>query len=134
MCIRDSPILQAYVIRHSRVLLQCARADCAWKLAKGLYIVPLLFAYSPLITGDFAEMMRVFCFALFGIYAIVAGLEGYLEHPLHPVVRLLMFPIGLLMLWPHGQVLLDSAGLVIFIAAFVWSSRRGRRLSTPAAA
>ena len=98
----------------------------AWKLAKGLYIVPLLFAYSPLITGDFTEMMRVFCFALFGIYAIIAGLEGYLEHKLHPVVRLLMFPIGALMLWPHGQILLDGAGLVIFVAALVWSARCGR--------
>jgi len=98
----------------------------AWKLAKGLYIVPLLFAYSPLITGDFTEMIRVFCFALFGIYAIVAGLEGYLEHKLHLVVRLLMFPIGALMLWPHGQILLDGAGLVIFLAVLVWSARRGR--------
>lgn len=98
----------------------------AWKLAKGLYIVPLLFAYSPLITGDFTEMIRVFCFALFGIYAIVAGLEGYLEHKLHPVVRLLMFPIGALMLWPHGQILLDGAGVVIFLAILIWSARRGR--------
>ncbi len=98
----------------------------AWKLAKGLYIVPLLFAYSPLITGDFTEVIRVFCFALFGIYAIIAGLEGYLEHPLNPVVRLVMFPIGALMLWPHGQVMLDAAGLVIFVLVFIWSSRQGR--------
>ncbi len=104
----------------------------AWKLAKGLYIVPLLFAYSPLITGDFDQMLQVFCFALFGIYAIVAGLEGYLEHPLNPLVRLLMFPIGVLMLWPHGQIALDVTGLVIFIIAFVWSSRQGRRMSMPA--
>ncbi len=98
----------------------------AWKLAKGLYIVPLLFAYSPLITGDFTEMIRVFCFALFGIYAIIAGLEGYLEHQLPPLVRLVMFLIGALMLWPHGQILLDGAGLVIFVAVLVWSARRGR--------
>lgn len=104
----------------------------AWKLAKGLYIVPLLFAYSPLITGDFNEMVRVFCFALFGIYAIIAGLEGYLEHKLHPVVRLLMFPLGGLMLWPHGQILLDGSGLVIFLFVLVWSSRRGRALSVSA--
>jgi len=98
----------------------------AWKLAKGLYIVPLLFAYSPLITGDFTEMIRVFCFALFGLYAIIAGLEGYLEHKLHPALRLLMFPIGALMLWPHGQVLLDGACVVIFVAVLIWSARRGR--------
>ncbi|WP_336366834.1 TRAP transporter permease [Marinobacter sp. C2H3] len=102
----------------------------AWKLAKGLYIVPLLFAYSPLITGDIPEMLRVFFFALFGIYAIVAGLEGYLEHPLNPLFRLLSLAVGLLMLWPHGQVLFDSAGLVLFILLFLWSSRQGRQSPT----
>ncbi|MBW7470256.1 TRAP transporter permease [Marinobacter sp. M216] len=106
----------------------------AWKLAKGLYIVPLLFAYSPLITGEFDQMLQVFCFALFGVYAIVAGLEGYLEHPLNPLVRLLMFPIGVLMLWPHGQIMLDVAGLLIFIVAFAWSSRQGSRVANPATA
>lgn len=102
----------------------------AWKLAKGLYIVPLLFAYSPLITGDIPEMLRVFFFALFGIYAIVAGLEGYLEHPLNPLFRLLSLAVGLLMLWPHGQVLFDSAGLVLFVLLFLWSSRQGRQSPT----
>ncbi|WP_348701559.1 TRAP transporter permease [uncultured Marinobacter sp.] len=106
----------------------------AWKLAKGLYIVPLLFAYSPLITGDLTEMLRVFCFALFGIYAIIAGLEGYLEHPLTPLVRLAMFPVGALMLWPHGQLLFDAAGLVVFVLLFIWSSRQGRAGSPGAAA
>jgi len=100
----------------------------AWKLAKGLYIVPLLFAYSPLITGDFTEMIQVFCFALFGIYAIIAGLEGYLEHKLNLLVRVLMFPVGALMLWPHGNLLLDGAGLVIFLFVLIWSSRCGKRL------
>ncbi|MBK1850030.1 TRAP transporter permease [Marinobacter sp. 1-4A] len=95
----------------------------AWKLAKGLYIVPLLFAYSPLITGDFTEMIQVFCFGLFGIYAIIAGLEGYLEHKLNLLVRVLMFPLGALMLWPHGQILVDGAGLIVFLAVLVWSSR-----------
>lgn len=102
----------------------------AWKLAKGLYIVPLLFAYSPLITGDFTEMIRVFCFALFGMYAIIAGLEGYLEHKLNLLVRLLMFPLGALMLWPHGHILLDGAGLVMFLGVLVWSSRCEKRLSS----
>ncbi|MCK0164515.1 TRAP transporter permease [Marinobacter sp. S6332] len=95
----------------------------AWKLAKGLYIVPLLFAYSPLITGDFTEMIQVFCFGLFGIYAIIAGLEGYLEHKLNLLVRVLMFPLGALMLWPHGQILVDGAGLIVFLTVLVWSSR-----------
>ncbi|WP_235937562.1 TRAP transporter permease [Marinobacter caseinilyticus] len=98
----------------------------AWKIAKGLYIVPLLFAYSPLISGDFSEMLRVFVFGLFGVYAIIAGLEGFLEHRLAWWLRLLMFPVGALMLWPHGTLWLDLAGLAIFILLLAWSSKQGR--------
>ncbi|MBZ9559184.1 MULTISPECIES: TRAP transporter permease [unclassified Modicisalibacter] len=98
----------------------------AWKIAKGLYIVPLLFVWSPLITGTPEEMLQVFVLALFGIYAIIAGLEGYLEHELSWWLRLLMFPIGALMLWPHGMLAVDLVGVAIFVAVLVWSARRGR--------
>ena len=37
----------------------------AWKLAKGLYIVPVLFAYSPLLSGNWAQAFMVFGFAVF---------------------------------------------------------------------
>lgn len=98
----------------------------AWKIAKGLYIVPLLFVWSPLITGTPLEMLTVFVFALFGIYAIIAGLEGYLEHELPWWLRLLMFPVGALMLWPHGMLAVDLAGVAIFVAVLLWSARQGR--------
>lgn len=99
----------------------------AWKIAKGLYIVPLLFAWSPLISGDIGEMLTVFVFALFGIYAIVAGMEGYLEHELPWWLRLAMFPLGALMLWPHGQLTYDIAGLAIFLGVLTYSVRQSGR-------
>ncbi|MCE8024534.1 TRAP transporter permease [Billgrantia aerodenitrificans] len=102
----------------------------AWKIAKGLYIIPLLFVWSPLITGSPAEMLTVFAFALFGIYAIIAGLEGFLEHELPWWLRLAMFPMGALMLWPHGQLALDFLGLVLFLATLAWSARAGRTSAT----
>ncbi|QFU03118.1 Sialic acid TRAP transporter permease protein SiaT [Halomonas sp. THAF5a] len=105
----------------------------AWKIAKGLYIIPLLFVWSPLITGSALDMVTVFVFAAFGIYAIIAGLEGYLEHELPWWLRLGMFPIGALMLWPHGHLTLDLLGLVIFMAVLLWSYRLGRH-SAPALA
>lgn len=103
----------------------------AWKIAKGLYIVPLLFVWSPLITGTLLEMGTVFVFALFGVYAIIAGLEGHLEHELPWWLRLAMFPIGALMLWPHEMLSVDLAGVAIFFAVLVWSVRR-RRVLQPA--
>ena len=54
----------------------------AWKTAKGLYIVPLMFAYTPLISGSWHEVLQIGAFALFGIYALNAMIQQYAEGPL----------------------------------------------------
>ena len=51
----------------------------AWKIAKGLYIVPLMFAYTPLIGAEWPELIRLAVFALFGIYASNCLLQRYSE-------------------------------------------------------
>ena len=61
----------------------------AWKLAKGLYIVPLLMAYTPLIGGDSETLLRLSFFAIFGMYALVGAMEGYLEDKLSLLTRLI---------------------------------------------
>jgi len=43
----------------------------SWKLAKGLYLVPLLFAYSPLITGTWPQRIEEFVLAALGLYALI---------------------------------------------------------------
>ena len=53
----------------------------SWKAAKGLYVVPLLFAYTPLVNGTFIEMCHIGFFALFGIYAINAIIARFSEGP-----------------------------------------------------
>lgn len=54
----------------------------AWKVAKGLYIVPLIFAYTPLIGGDFLMVLQIGIFSLFGIYAVNCLVQRYAEGPL----------------------------------------------------
>ncbi|EXJ12821.1 MULTISPECIES: TRAP transporter permease [Nitrincola] len=93
----------------------------AWKISKGLYIIPVLFAYTSFIGGSNIEILKIFFFALFGVYALVAAMEGYLEHPLNLFLRAVLAVIGLSMLWPHGMLLVDVAGLIAFIAMFAWS-------------
>ena len=95
----------------------------AWKLAKGLYIVPLLLAYTNFIGGEAPDVLRIFVFALFGLYAFVGFMEGYLEGPLNIALRVLSGVAALLMLWPHHNILIDSAGLVLFIGLFIYSRK-----------
>ena len=54
----------------------------SWKIAKGLYIVPLLFAFTPLIGGDWISVLQIAVFSLFGIYALNALIQRYAEGPL----------------------------------------------------
>ncbi len=68
----------------------------AWKIAKGLYIVPLIFAYTPLIGGDFLTVARIGIFSLFGIYAFNVLLQRYSEGPLS--------------LWMYPMLLIGAAG------------------------
>ena len=51
----------------------------AWKVAKGLYIVPLMFAYTPMIGAPLPDLLRLGGFALFGIYAFSSILQRYSE-------------------------------------------------------
>ncbi|SBS32424.1 DctM-like transporters [Marinomonas spartinae] len=104
----------------------------AWKLAKGLYIVPLLMAYTPLIGGDTETLIRLTIFAIFGMYALVAAMEGYLEDRLSIPTRVLALIASILMLWPHFSLWLQLIGLVIFLALFVMGNKTYAKNNAPA--
>lgn len=65
----------------------------SWKIAKGLYIVPLMFAYTPLISGEWYEVLQIGFFGLFGIYATNALIQFYSEGPLN-VLTVPMLIVG----------------------------------------
>ena len=95
----------------------------AWKLAKGLYIVPLLMAFSPLMTGSTTEAALVFAAGLVGIYAAAGMLQGHLEGPLTPITWAATALAALCLLWPHNLPVLWGVGVVLLTIA-VWHSRR----------
>jgi TRAP transporter 4TM/12TM fusion protein len=98
----------------------------AWKLAKGLYIVPLLFAYTPFLVGDFWQSIAIFVFGTIGIYCLSGAWAGYLEGPLPLWVRPILAGIGALLLWPN-DLYWNIGGLVIFAAFMALSVRAERR-------
>ena len=105
----------------------------AWKLAKGLYIIPLLFAYTPFLVGDFWESLAIFCFGTIGIYCLSGAWAGYLEGPLPIWVRPILAGIGLLLLWPNS-LFWNVGGLAIFALFMVLSIRAERRAARRRAA
>ncbi len=94
----------------------------AWKIAKGLYIVPLMFAYTPLISGSWPEIIQVGFFALFGIYAINCLVQNYAEGPL----KIWHYPLLLLGMvgafWPLYWIAnIVGAALIVFV--FITTNR-----------
>ncbi len=98
----------------------------SWKLAKGLYVIPLLFAYTPFIGGSWADDFTIFFFAFFGLYAFAAGLEGFMEARLGLIARLLSIACAVALLWPAPWYV-HAVGLVVLVGLFLQSFRTSRR-------
>jgi TRAP-type uncharacterized transport system fused permease subunit len=100
----------------------------AWKIAKGLYIVPLLFAYTPFLAGNFWLSLWIFAFGSVGIYCLTAAISGWMEAPLSVLERLLLGITGTALLWPTGPTV-NVPGFACFLALFAFNLWRGRRRS-----
>jgi len=98
----------------------------SWKISKGLYIVPLLFAYTPLITGNYLEALQAAFFALFGMYATNALVQRYAEGPLKWWAYIGFAVGGFAAYWP-GSIFIDLAGAAIVILTAVATSRVSKK-------
>jgi len=72
----------------------------AWRIAKGLYVIPLLFAYTPFLSGDWAAAIEIFIFGTTGIYSLSAAYEGHGEAPVALAWRPVLAALGIALLWP----------------------------------
>ena len=98
----------------------------SWKIAKCLYIVPLMFVYTPLISGSWLEQSTVGFFALFGLYAFNALVQRYSEGPLNIFHMLALVVGGALSFWPLN-LMANLAGAAIIVWVVVQTRTRGQR-------
>lgn len=99
----------------------------AWKFAKGLYLIPVVMAFYPLIGGNALELFQISLFTLASLYCLAASLNSYLEGPIKLPVRILITFIGLYMIWPSSLLLLKLLALII-LAILIYISRRDQKL------
>jgi len=104
----------------------------SWKIAKALYIIPLLFAYSPFIGGSTLEVLQIFFFSLIGLYCVSALFQGHLENTLNWPMRIAIGAAGLFLLWPLN-IWFNLTALAAFAAIFVINIRQ-QASDTPATA
>ncbi len=103
-----------------------ATGVASWKLAKGLYIVPLLFAYTPILGGDWGQALLISAVAFVGIYGLAAGLQGCLEYPIAIWQRAVLVVAGALCIWPLGGWI-QAGAIAVIIALLTINIALGRR-------
>ena len=94
-----------------------------WKLAKGLYLVPLLFVYTPLISGNWAQRLEVFLWASLGLYALCGLLQWHAERALNAMTALLLVLSAVLLLWIPFGLWMHGAGAALLAGIVVWQRR-----------
>ena len=81
----------------------------AWKLAKGIYIIPLLFAYTPILfEGPVYEVIWIAVSATIGLFGFVVTWEGFYLKPIAAWKRLITCFSALLLLFP--RIVTDVVG------------------------
>ena len=102
----------------------------SWKIAKGLYIVPLMFAYTPLISGEFLEVAQIGFFGLFGIYAINVLIQNFSEGPLGLVEYPAIVAGAVLAFWPL-EILANLGGAALILFVMFRTKAKTRALRKP---
>lgn len=80
----------------------------SWKIGKGMYIIPLLFAFTPLINGSWFERFEVFGFALFGIMSFSIVMEGFWDKKMMILERIAFAVSAILLLTPDSAFNIET--------------------------
>ena len=96
----------------------------SWKVAKGLYLVPVLFAFTPLITGDWTDRLLVALFACFGLYALAGLLQWHLEEKLTAVTAPALLASAFLLMWTPLGIWAHVTGALLLAGVVTWQRLR----------
>ena len=103
-------------------------AFTSWKLAKGLYIIPIIMAYHPLLlNGPTPEVIKTIIFSICSIIAFVACMERYFLSRMSWPETILHGAAALLLIW--AAPLYNYIGLALFLALVVYQIVKKKKQS-----
>ena len=106
----------------------------SWKIAKGLYIIPIVMAYRPLLgNGPPSQVILTMVLTAFGLVAFTGCMEQYLLRKLSIIETVLLGLAALAMFWPIYWLSFAGSALFMAILAFQWlQARRTATAESPA--
>jgi len=91
----------------------------SWKLAKGLYIIPFLFAYTPLLfEGPVIEVIITALSGLIGLFGFTVCWEGYLLRKMNIGERAIIVLATVFLFWPEN--LFKALGFIILASIYIF--------------
>jgi len=103
-----------------------------WKLASGMYVIPLRIVFTPLIfTGTVIMAIETAVAAAIGLFSMSILLEGYYRRHVNILKRIMCGAAAALLFWPN--IALHLAGLLLFAAFFAVHMFFGREKRKSAA-
>ncbi len=94
-------------------------AFTSWKLAKGLYIIPIIMAYHPLLlNGPPGAVIKTVIFSILSIIAFVVCMERYFLTHLTWPETILQGAAALLLIWANPLFNYIGGGLFIFLLIY----------------
>ena len=97
----------------------------AWKISAGIYIIPLLFIYTPILfNGNLWLSLESIIAAIIGLLSFAILFEGFHITQLNWSGRMLYGISSLLLLWPYIGTHLAGAGLFIIMMLYQNQQKR----------
>jgi TRAP-type uncharacterized transport system fused permease subunit len=91
----------------------------SWKLAKGLYIIPIIMVYHPLLlNGTTAEVLLTILLSTLAIIAFVVCLERYFLTALSWPETILQAITAVMLIWADRTV--NYLGIALFLTLVVF--------------
>jgi TRAP-type uncharacterized transport system fused permease subunit len=97
----------------------------SWKIAKGLYIIPIVMAYRPLL-GNGPTSLVVFTMLLtaLGLIAFTSSMERFLLRKLTIYEAVIVGAASLAMFWPIYWLSFAGAGVFLLILGLQWLEQK----------
>ncbi len=115
-------------------------AWASFRTAKGMYVIPFMFAYTPiLLISEPIPLLETFTAAMFGFTSLAAAIVGHMYLKLKVAERFFLAFAAALMFWPAMTIFgiylpsigLHLAGLLLLGSFFLYQRNAFLRLNRP---
>ncbi len=90
----------------------------SWALAKGLYLIPLLFVYSDILSGGLLDVLAAGARGVVGLMGLTFALEGFIARPLGILSRILFVCATAFCFCPFSYLNLTGIAMALTLVGY----------------